>query len=146
MATKKRAIGRRSRPTERVKHEVAKASLPPGTPIPTRHPAPEAPRSNRGLDPDEVQVNGREAGKAAAALHPESTESRSGGQAGSLQGLSDAPEAASESVDELLEEGNAFEAGIIKGVEDADDADRMEVKTHEIREDDVPEEYQHHEQ
>jgi hypothetical protein len=37
-------------------------------------------------------------------------ESRSGGQSGDLQGLSNVEGADSESVDELLEEGNAFEA------------------------------------
>jgi hypothetical protein len=47
----------------------------------------------------------------------------------------------SESVDELLEEGNAFEADVVAGVESADDADEKEVHTHEVPEDDVPEEY-----
>ena len=45
-------------------------------------------------------------------------------------------------MDELLEEGNAFEADVVKGVEDADDADEREVRTHEVPEDDVPDEYQ----
>ncbi len=47
----------------------------------------------------------------------------------------------SESADELLEEGQAFEAGIVSGVEDAPDADQGPVKTREVPEDDVPEEY-----
>jgi hypothetical protein len=47
----------------------------------------------------------------------------------------------SESVDELLEEGNAFEADVVTGVEDAGGADEREVRTHEVPEDDVPEEY-----
>ncbi|HTW30955.1 MAG TPA: hypothetical protein VMD76_04715 [Candidatus Sulfotelmatobacter sp.] len=47
----------------------------------------------------------------------------------------------SESVDELLEEGNAFEADVVAGVESAGDADEKEVRTHEVPEDDVPEEY-----
>ena len=47
----------------------------------------------------------------------------------------------SESVDELLEEGNAFEADAVSGVEDADLADGKEVHTHEVPEDDVPGEY-----
>src|SRR3954453_15515259 len=38
-------------------------------------------------------------------------------QSGDLQGISNAESADSESVDELLEEGNSFEAGIILGVE-----------------------------
>jgi hypothetical protein len=66
---------------------------------------------------------------------------RSGGQSGDLQGLSNRGRASSESVDELLEEGNAFEAEIVKGVEDAGDADEGEVHTHEVPEDDVPGEY-----
>jgi hypothetical protein len=65
----------------------------------------------------------------------------SSGQSGDLQGLSNSERADSESVDELLEEGNAFEAGIVSGVEDADNADEKEVRTHEVQEDDVPEEY-----
>jgi len=44
-------------------------------------------------------------------------------------------------VSELLEEGNAFEAGVVSGVERADDADEKEVRTREFPENDVPEEY-----
>jgi hypothetical protein len=62
-------------------------------------------------------------------------------QSGDLQGLSNVQGADSESVDELLEEGNAFEADVVKGVEDAGGADEREVRTHEVPEDDVPEEY-----
>jgi len=67
---------------------------------------------------------------------------QSGEQSGDLQGLSNVEGADSESVDELLEEGNAFEADVVKGVEDAGDADEMEVRTHEVPQDDVPGEYQ----
>jgi len=67
--------------------------------------------------------------------------SRSAGQAGDLQGLSDVEVADSESPDELLEEGNAFEASIVTGVEDAERDTPSEVHTHEVPEDDVPEEY-----
>ena len=66
---------------------------------------------------------------------------RSGGQSGDLQGLSDIGRTDAESVDELLEEGNAFEADVVAGVERADDEDEQEVHTHEVPEDDVPEEY-----
>jgi hypothetical protein len=58
-------------------------------------------------------------------------DARSGGQSGALQGLSDVEGADSESVDELLEEGNSYEAGIIKGVEDAPNADEEEIHIHE---------------
>jgi hypothetical protein len=64
---------------------------------------------------------------------------RSGGQSGDLQGLSDRRRANSQSVDELLEEGNSFEAEVVKGVEDV--VDEEEVHTHEVPEDDVPGEY-----
>lgn len=62
-------------------------------------------------------------------------------QSGDLEGLSRSEQADSESVDELVEEGNAFEAGIVEGVEEADDEDTREVHTREVPEDDVPEEY-----
>jgi hypothetical protein len=47
----------------------------------------------------------------------------------------------SESVDELLEEGNAFEADVVAGVEEAGNTDETEVRTREVPEDDVPGEY-----
>jgi hypothetical protein len=57
-----------------------------------------------------------------------------------LEGLSRIEGADSESVAELLEEGNAFEAEVIAGVEAAD-LDEGEVHSHEVPEDDVPDEY-----
>jgi hypothetical protein len=65
----------------------------------------------------------------------------SGRQAGDLEGLSRTEQADSESVDELVEEGNILEAGAVAGVEEADDQDTREVHTHEVPEDDVPDEY-----
>lgn len=65
----------------------------------------------------------------------------SGGQSGDTMGLSDLEQAASESVTELLEEGQSFEAGIVRGIENAPDADEGEVTTHEVLQDDVPLEY-----
>jgi hypothetical protein len=58
-----------------------------------------------------------------------------------LQGLSSRQRADSESVNELLEEGNTFEAGVVAGVEEADDSEGREVQTREVPEDDVPGEY-----
>ena len=75
------------------------------------------------------------------AFSPEGPGTRSGWQSGDLQGLSSVEGADSESVDELLEEGNAFEADVVKGVEDAENANEKEVRTHEVPEDDVPGEY-----
>jgi hypothetical protein len=68
-------------------------------------------------------------------------ESRPGRQSGDLQGLSSVEGADSESVGELIEEGNAFEANVVAGVEDAGNANEKEVRTHEVPEDDVPGEY-----
>jgi len=79
--------------------------------------------------------------KDSAAFSSDKPERQSGGQSGDLQGLSGVESADSESVDELLEEGNAFEADVVTGVEDADNADEREVRTHEVPEDDVPGEY-----
>jgi hypothetical protein len=76
-----------------------------------------------------------------AAPFPESPVSRSTGQSGDLQGLSNVEGADSESVKELLEEGNAFEADAVMGVELAGDTEGGEVHTHELPEDDVPGEY-----
>ena len=75
------------------------------------------------------------------AFSPTGAEARSGGQSGDLQGLSSVEGADSESVVELLEEGNAFEAAVVSGVENAENTDPSEVRTHEVLEDDVPEEY-----
>ena len=65
----------------------------------------------------------------------------SGVRSADFEGLSRAEQADSESVDELVEEGNVFEAGAVAGVEEADNADEKEVHTRELSEDDVPEEY-----
>lgn len=84
----------------------------------------------RGEDRDLEMENFEPAGLGA----------RSGGQSGDLQGLSNKQSADSESVDELLEEGNSFEAEVVKGVQDAPDADVSEVHTHQEREElDLPE-------
>ena len=67
--------------------------------------------------------------------------SASAGQSGDTQGLSDVAEAGAESVEELAEEGQSFEAEVMEGVEDAPDADVAEVHTKEVPQDDVPSEY-----
>jgi len=81
----------------------------------------------RSLDPDPFEL--------------QEMRSRSAGQSGDLQGLSNTESADSESVDELIEEGNAFEADVVAGVESAGDDDEKEVRTHEVPEDDVRGEY-----
>jgi len=66
----------------------------------------------------------------------------SGGQSGDTQGLSRRSYDDSESVEELMEEGQYMEAEAVSGVENARDADQGEVRTTQFPEDDVPEEYQ----
>ena len=67
--------------------------------------------------------------------------SRTGGQSGDVQGISNRSGIDSESVAELLEEGQTFEAEAVSGVENAADPDVSEVVTHQFPEDDVPGEY-----
>ena len=95
----------------------------------------------RKVSPKKRRIRGKGQSAATLAFEPEGLTARSGGQSGDLQGLSSTAGADSESVDELLEEGNAFEAEAVKGVQDAPDPDESEVVTHEVREDDVPSEY-----
>jgi hypothetical protein len=64
-----------------------------------------------------------------------------GGQSGDIQDLSSIEDVDSESVTQLVEEGQAFEAGIVDGVEKAPDADEGEVRTKEVPEDDISPEY-----
>lgn len=88
-----------------------------------------------------ARIRGKNQSVDTVALAPEGQRARSGEQSGDLQGLSNVQGADSESVDELLEEGNALEADAVKGVQDAGDADEGEVRTHEVPQDDVPGEY-----
>lgn len=87
------------------------------------------------------RVRGKSENVDTVVFEPKGLGARSGGQSGDLQGLSGIEGADSESVGELLEEGNAFEAEVVKGVQDAGDADEGEVLSHEVSEDDVPDEY-----
>ena len=64
-----------------------------------------------------------------------------GGGGGDYSGLSVVAGADSESPRELLEEGQTFEAGIVEAVQDAPNADEGEIRTREVPEDDVPQEY-----
>ena len=87
------------------------------------------------------QVRGKSQSVDTEAFAPEALRERSGGQSGDLQGLSNVEGADSESVAQLIEEGNAFEADAVAGVEQAGETDRKEVRTHEVPQDDVPGEY-----
>jgi hypothetical protein len=115
-----------------VSKKLTAKKVAPKKVMPKRKAANKPPRPKKGF-----------AGKAEVVdtviYEPAGLGARSGGQSGDLQGLSDRRRAGSESVDELLEEGNAFEAEVVKGVEDVKDEE--EVHTHEVPEDDVPGEY-----
>lgn len=76
--------------------------------------------------------------QSRARRRPARTSAR---QSSDLQGLSRAEQADSESVAELVDEGNVYEAGAVAGVEEADRREGKEVRTRELPEDDVPEEY-----
>ena len=74
-------------------------------------------------------------------MKPRARVARAGAGGGDFGGASVVEDVDSQSADELLEEGQAFEAGIVRGVEEADDNIEQEVHTHEVPQDDVPGEY-----
>lgn len=132
-ARRKKAVARR-RPAARGSSRPARkaAKRPSRTKAVSRKAKRRAPvRARKGTAGFDVEtpLDGRGLGAEA------------GGQSGDTEGLSRAELADSESVEELLEEGQAFEAGIVSGVENAPDADEGEVTTREVPEDDVPQEY-----
>jgi hypothetical protein len=90
--------------------------------------------------PEQSTLRGRTfrrgAGKRAGEIGPGSA-----GQSGDIQGLSRKVNVNSESVEELVEEGQFYEADVVAGVEGALDPDQGELKTREVPEDDVPGEY-----
>src|SRR6201984_1470288 len=147
MATKKKTKKNQSKKATARKKLGAKPA--PKKATPKKAAAKQAlarPRSKSVARPKSASVpRGRVRGKReivdTVTFEPAGLGARSGGQSGDLQGLSNAGRANSESVDELLAEGNSFEAEVVKGVEDAGDADEGEVHTHEVPEDDVPGEY-----
>jgi hypothetical protein len=76
-------------------------------------------RLSRGLSSDRAGI--------VAESEPERT--LEAGQSGDLEGLSDIEDADSESVRELAEEGQDYEAEIVEGVERAADRDEKQVRT-----------------
>jgi hypothetical protein len=65
----------------------------------------------------------------------------SAGQSGADQGLPEEAEADSESVKELVQEGQFLEANVVDAIENAPEPDVAEVRTRQFPEDDVPAEY-----
>jgi len=128
----KKALNRKAA----TKKKAAKKPVPAKKAATVRKPAPKKKTPFKKAKP-----RGKSEGVDTVVFEPKGLGARSGGQSGDLQGLSNRAGADSESVDELLEEGNAFEAEVVKGIEDVPDADEGEVRTHEVPEDDVPDEY-----
>jgi len=87
-------------------------------------------------------VKGQTSPGSLVAYEQRGLGARSGGQSGDTQGLSASRNVGSESVEELMEEGQSFEAEVLNGIERVPDPDKGEIETHEVPEDDVPEEYQ----
>ncbi len=150
----KRTAGKKATPTRKaVKKKLARKRLPPKKGLTNEKAAPkkaEVKMKILGKKTTGAKAAGAPKKRARAkrqsvdteAFAPEKLGVRSGAQSGDLQGLSSVEGADSESVGELLEEGNAFEADVVMGVEDAGNADKKEVRTHEVPQDDVPGEYQ----
>jgi hypothetical protein len=142
-AKTKKALSRKPAPKKKAtKKKTAKKAAPVRKPAPAKKAASArkaVPKKKKALK--KSRVRGKSDTVDSVVFEPKGLGARSGGQSGDLQGLSNRAGADSESVDELLEEGNAFEAEVVKGVEDVPDADEGEVRTHEVPEDDVPEEY-----
>ena len=89
---------------------------------------------------DVLEVRGIET-VPLSAVKPKARSARAAAGAGDYSGVSPVEGADSESPQELLEEGQTFEAEAVSGVQDAPNADQGEVKTREVPEDDVPGEY-----
>jgi len=151
----KRTVGKKVAPTKKaVKKKLAKNKkrVTPKKKLAKKKAAPKraevktkvgGKKTTGGKTADAIKkhVRGKSQSVDTMAFALERLGARSGRQSGDLQGLSNVQGADSESVDELLEQGNAFEADVVKGVEDAEEADEGEVRTHEVPQDDVPGEY-----
>jgi hypothetical protein len=99
-------------------------------------PKKDEPKTDEVTSPVESTLSGRTFA-AAPRARDKGTGPEAAGQAGDLQSLSRNPSADSESVEQLVEEGQSHEAEVISGVEGALDPDQGEVRTHEVAEDEV---------
>ena len=88
-----------------------------------------------GEAPEEIEAAERDEEAAEAEVEPTAEPdvelAEKGGQAGDEEGLPDVPEASSESIEELADEGQAFEAEVVDGVENAPAADEAERTVHD---------------
>jgi hypothetical protein len=133
-AKKKAAIKAKKPATKKIATKKSAAKKPePKKPAKLKKPAAakkpvkkaarrSSPRSSGDLNEARPMAKGPGAGSA--------------GQSGDLEGLSDVESADSESVEELVEEGQDFEAELVNAVENAPDPDQGELTT-EVPEDDL---------
>ena len=76
-------------------------------------------RRDREAELDELDADSEQVG------------SESGGQSGDMQGLAPDTEVYDESVEELAEDDQAYEAGVVGGVEDAGNHPERPVRSHQ---------------
>jgi len=148
LTSSKRAAGKKAMPTKRLSSKKAAVKKRSANQKPARKkvavkakPGAKKTRAKSANVVSAPQKRVIENASSVVAFPRKRPGARSAGQSGDLQGLSAIESADSESVDELLEEGNAFEADVVTGVENASNRDEKEVRTHEVPEDDVPGEY-----
>jgi hypothetical protein len=134
-------MAKKKKPTKKAKKRAA-----PRKPKKQAKKARPAPKMALKKTPKKKTAKKRPRGKANSAelvgYQRKGLGSFTGGQSGDIQGISGRAGIDSESVTELLEEGQTFEAEAVAGVENAADPDVSEVVTRQFPEDDVPEEYQ----
>src|SRR5580700_11978705 len=82
-------------------------------PAPAKKAAARKPAPKKKTAAKKAKPRGKSESGETVVFEPKGLGARSGGQSGDLQGLSNREGADSESVDELLEEGNAFEAEVV---------------------------------
>jgi hypothetical protein len=129
-ARKKKSAKKPARPKKKL---IAKKKSAPKRIAPKKKPAR---RKKKSASRTPAEVSNPIVSPSRRGLGP-----GAGGQSGDNQGLSRREVADSESVEELAEEGQEYEAEVISGVENARDPDQGEVTTKEVPEDDVPSEY-----
>jgi hypothetical protein len=128
---RKKSAALKKKPAVKKKKAVAK-----------KKPARKQPARKKSVRARKSRPRARQETTFPVALRGRSAlDSASAGQSGDTQGLSRREADDSESVAELAEEGQYFEADAVSGVENAKDPDQGEVTTSEVPEDDVPPEY-----
>src|SRR6516165_7391548 len=130
---------KQKRPKRAAKKATAKAKLRAKMRAPKRRAARKPPGRGRPAGQPQVMLGSQSV--ETVQLKRDARAAAAGEGGGDFGGVSVVESADSESPEELLDEGQTFEAGIVSGVENAPDPDQGEVRTHEVAQDDVPEEY-----